>query len=479
MPFIALTVSLIFSTFLIVRDYMRRRRTVSMAVWIPTILVMVLGSRPVSLWLSGKDVQLGRLMANDQANSTIDQIFFLVIFGAALGIISWRGFKWKMLFMANTAIMFFYLYFAVSVCWSSDPIGSIKRIVKDFALLFVVGVVLSEKDPLQAMRAVFVRSASLLLPLSMVFIKYYPDYGRAYDVAGGVMLTGVTTQKNSLGEIVLLFTIFLVWDVVEMRPPGTKFRLKQIPWDVIILLLLGAWLLHLSQSKTALLCTVISVFLILRSEKLVSRAFNWIVLAGALTLPFIVFFSQRFSYLIAPLVEALGRNMTFTGRTDIWTHITLQTVNPLIGYGYWNFWGGPGGYAVNMAMMEIIPNAHNGYVDLYLDGGIIGLIILFCMLLSCGRRLMKYLSAGGDLNRYYRVQFAVLIAAIIYNLGESTFARIGPIWFTTLLMIVDYPPLKVAVKNAREAMQRRRHPVSTFRPPALANGADVPFRSHF
>jgi exopolysaccharide production protein ExoQ len=234
-----------------------------------------------------------------------------------------------------------------------------------------------------------------------------------------------------------------------MRPAGAKLRLNRIPWDLAILLVIGGWLLHLSQSKTALLCTSVGVFLIWRSGRLLSQSINRAVLAGTLSLPFLVFFSQQFSSVIAPLVEALGRSMTFTGRADIWEHITLKTVNPLIGAGYWNFWGGPGGYSVNQAMNSVIPNAHNGYVDLYLDGGIIGLIMLFFMLVTCGRQIMKHFRTGRDLNRYQRIRFAVLIAVIIYNLSESTFARIGPIWFTALLMLVDFPVKKVGLRKSK------------------------------
>ena len=70
-------------------------------------------------------------------------------------------------------------------------------------------------------------------------------------------------------------------------------------------------------------------------------------------------------------MHALGRNATFTGRTQIWEHINIDTVNPLFGSGYWNFWGGPGGERINQEMQSLIPNAHNGYLDIYLDGGAI------------------------------------------------------------------------------------------------------------
>ncbi|HEX4426667.1 MAG TPA: O-antigen ligase family protein [Terriglobales bacterium] len=437
----------------------KRRTSVSAAVWIPTILLLILGSRPVSLWLAGGAGSIGE-MGNEIAGNLIDQLFFAFILGGALLVASSRRVKWGKFFAANPAIMVFYGYFLLSVCWSGDPGGSIKRVVKDFGMLFVIAVIFSEKNPLQAMRAVYVRCAFVLFPLSAVFVKYFPEYSRSFTIAGDVMITGVTTQKNSLGEIVLVFTLFLVWDYLETPHAGKKFRWSRIPWDNVIVLLMGAWLLHLSESKTSLMCLLVGAFLIVRSGWLVSKTVNRVALAGALSLPFLLFFSQQFSSVIAPIVEAMGRNMTFTGRTDIWAHITSKTVNPLIGAGYWNFWGGPSGFAISQAMTTIVPNAHCGYVDMYLDGGIICLCILFFMLLICGRRIIKYLTVKNDADRYKRVRFAFLVVAIIYNLSETAFARISPIWFTTLLMLVTFPAMKTAAKKTRETLRTVAGPPS-------------------
>jgi O-antigen ligase len=393
-------------------------------------------------------------MANDAATSVVDQIFFLTVLGSSLIVAFFRRMSWIKLFTSNIALVLFYLYFAVSVAWSSDPVGSTKRLIKDFGLLFVVALILTEKDPLEAMRAVYIRCAIVLLPLSFVFIKWYPEMGRAYGIAGEQMVTGVTTQKNSLGEIVLIFTLCLIWDYFETRLPGTIFRFKRLPWDLIMLVICGLNLLHLSQSKTALVCLIVGSLLICRTGWFASRSVSRLVLVCALALPFVVFFAQRFASILGPLTQALGRNLTFTGRTSIWQHITLDTVDPMIGAGYWNFWGGPGGYRVNLAMNSIIPNAHNGYVDLYLDGGLLGLAFLFILLLTVGMRIIRHMRVGSPLSRYERVRFAFVIAAIIYNLSESTFARMGPIWFTTLLMMVEYPSPRLAWKKKLRAEQQ-------------------------
>ncbi len=445
MGHIALGMSLFFSAWLLVKDS-GRRKGVSLAVWVPTLLLMILSSRHPTQWITGGIVTVSE-MGNEAGGSALDAGFFFITISASFVIATYRGMKWTRIFTANPVLMAFYVYFLMSVIWSGDPSGSIKRLAKDFGLIFVAGAIFSERAPLEAARAVYFRCAAVLLPLSIVFIKYFPDYGRAYTVTGDMMFTGVTTQKNSLGEIVLLFSVFLVWDCMEVRQGRKLGKWIIATWDRLILLAIALRLLQLSQSKTALLGVIIGVFLIMRGKWLATKFFNRCVLAGALALPFLVFFSQQFSSVIAPVVKALGRNMTFTGRTDIWQNITASTVNPLIGAGFWNFWGGPGGYAISLAMRTVVPNAHCGYVDIYLDGGILGLLLMFAVLVTYGQSMIQRISQTPVTFLYPRVEFAVLIIAIIYNLSESTFARIGPIWFTAILMLVNFPG-RVKVANA-------------------------------
>jgi exopolysaccharide production protein ExoQ len=441
---IALFICVVFIAYLLMRDF-RCRASVSAAIWIPTILLLILGSRSLSEWF-GQGVYITR-MGNDAARSPIDETFYLSVLVGSLIIVFLRRVKLSKLLAANSTITLLYLFFAVSVVWSGDPLGSSKRLCKDFGQLFVLSVILSEKDPLEAMRAIYFRCACVLFPLSVVFIRYYPRLGRGYSVAGEQMYTGVTTQKNSLGEIVLVFSLFLVWDWLETRPPGMRRLWSRIPWDRLILLIIGAWLLDISQSKTALVCLVIGLVLIGRSGWLASRMISRMVLLGALSVPFLLFFTQEFSWIISPLIEALGRNMTFTGRANIWEHITATTVNPIIGAGYWNFWGGKGGLAIMQAMQTVVPNAHCGYVDMYLDGGCIALILLLVVLFASGKRLIRILPG----TRYELLKFSILIVAILYNLSESNFFRLSPLWFTTLLAIIDFPSRQAAVGTRENA----------------------------
>jgi O-antigen ligase len=383
-------------------------------------------------------------MGNEAATSPLDQLFYVGVIGGSFLIASVRKVHWRRLFAANKSLMLLYTYFALSIVWSGDPSGSAKRLAKDFGLMFVIGVIVSERDPLQAARAIYVRCACVLFPLSVVFVKYYPNFSRVYALGGEITITGVTTQKNSLGEICLIFCVFLVWDILEGRQLGVKAQWRHIPWEEVALFAMGLWLLYLSQSKTALLCMVVGIVLLVRSDRLATKSINRSVFLGVLALPLLMFFSQQFSSVIAPIVAALGRNMTFTGRTDIWEHITWNTVNPLVGSGFWNFWGGRGGYEISQAMNTPIPNAHDGYIDIYLDGGVIALALLFWVLWTSGGGIIRKLKPKKADRRFVRLRFAVLIVAIVYNLSEASYMRMGPLWFTTLLMLVDFPSSGIA-----------------------------------
>src|SRR5260370_4871544 len=100
----------------------------------------------------------------------------------ALMVILMRGLNWSRLLASNAPIVALYLYFAISVLWSEFPLSSFKRCAKDFGFLLVIAVIWTEKEPLEAMRAVYVRCASVLLPLSVVLFRYFPRWVRAYTV---------------------------------------------------------------------------------------------------------------------------------------------------------------------------------------------------------------------------------------------------------------------------------------------------------
>ena len=66
-------------------------------------------------------------------------------------------------------------------------------------MLIMVLIVLTDPEPTKAFAALFRRCAFVLLPLSALFIKYYPQLGRGFDQwTGAAANSGVATTKNQL-----------------------------------------------------------------------------------------------------------------------------------------------------------------------------------------------------------------------------------------------------------------------------------------
>jgi len=426
---------LIFAVWLIKKD-IAFRKGVSPAVWIPTLWMAALGSRPVSLWLGagGGDTLEG---------SPLDRLFFFGLIFAALYTISRRRINWTTLILQNWPVLLFYGYLLLSAVWANSPFASFKRWFKEVGNILMVLVILTEIDPQQAFRAVFVRCAYVLMPLSLIFIRYFPELGRRYNIhSGEIEPVGVTFQKNSLGTMVLVCGVVLLWDWFErtrtdsghgrrsvLRLPNRQTELpsleRLLPLGV---LLIGLYLLYLCDSKTSIVCLLLSgcILAATRLPFLRQRLGLLGVLAGLTVLGFLVL-DQLFD-IEAVLISSLGRDMTFTGRTDVWRVLLHIGTDPIFGTGFMSFWDDP--YFASRLPYWVAFSAHNGYIEVYMAGGIVGVFVLAVMLLGVGLKINYALACGGD---YAAVRFAVYLVALISNFFESNFACMTPVGLLFLL----------------------------------------------
>jgi O-antigen ligase len=437
-----LLASLGFVGWLVKRDC-AARPTVSRAVWIPTLWVGILASRPVSAWLgwSGGDTLEG---------SPIDRWFFFGLIFAAFVVLSRRGMAWLPFFSRNWPIVLFYGYLLFTVLWANSPLSSFKRWTKEFGNIFIVLVILTEADPLQAIRAVFVRCAYVLIPLSIIFIRYYPDLGRRYSIHSGELeITGVTTQKNSLGAMILVCALVFIWDWLERSRPGAEARTRFDRSLPIGLLAIAGWLLYSSDSKTSITCLAVAAGIIAAVRlpvlhRRISAMGAYVLVAGV-----VFFLLDREFGISAALVSNLGRDMTFTGRTDVWRELLAVHTDPLFGTGFMSFWD-DAQYRARLPEWVAF-SAHNGYLEIYLASGAIGAAFLGLLLLVTGARINQAL-AGAD--TYAAVRFAIFVAVLMANFFESNFACMTPLGFLFLVAAIgDVQPAPAVWRVARDPFE--------------------------
>jgi O-antigen ligase len=90
----------------------------------------------------------------------------------------------------------------------------------------------------------------------------------------------------------------------------------------------------------------------------------------------------------------MGRDDTFSGRTSLWTGAiaVAKATHPLLGAGYRAFWtdAGAGGvreYVLDWARLPT--HAHNGYLDVWLDLGVPGVLLFAVFIVVTVFRLAR------------------------------------------------------------------------------------------
>ena len=430
MALMALALCFLFTLWLFVRDN-RLRPMTSGALWIPLIWITINGSRHVSAWLSGG---IETESPDSYLEGTpLDRNIYIVLILAAIIILLRRTIDWNRLFEGNRWLFIFFLYWGLSTIWSDYPVISMKRWIKDIGNVLMVLVIFTESGSTQALRSVLSRYVSFALPFSVLLILFLPDLGSYQDEhATEAAFGGISTNKNGLGIILVVSGLFLAWDMFEtwFADNGRKDRI-----DLLIrFVLLGAlgWLLIMARSSTALVCLPAGLALMtLLHVNPVRRYLNYLGIYAAIAI-LLIFVLDFFPVIVETVATAVGRDATFTGRTEIWNDLLRENTDPLVGSGYQSFW-------LRHGMMERygeINQAHNGYLEVYLNGGLIGLGLLLAMMAATGDKLRKNIMHGSSISI---LLLTLLVVSALYNLTEGLFHGLSMVWFGMLLAALSRP----------------------------------------
>ncbi len=427
-PFVALILWFILLLALLYFDPAKDART-SPALWVPVIWMFIVGSRLPSQWLGG---QVGQAAEALQEGNPLDRSVYFILMLLAIGILISRSFNWGNFFARNLALMAFVCFALVSVCWSDFPFVAFKRWFRDFGNYLVILVALSDPLPLEAIRTVLRRLCYLLIPLSIVLVKYYPEIGRQYSTwEGTTMYVGAATSKNMLGVLCLVSGIFFFGDTVTRWSQRKDRRTKRILLLNGAFLAMTLWLLNLSESATSRVCLVLGCLIIatLHSKGFRRRPGLLKTLIPVVVCVYLVLAFGLGVDINAVLAEAVGRNPTLTGRTQIWNVLLSMHTNPLVGTGYQSFWlGSRLQWVWHQPGIGGINEAHNGYLDIYLNLGLVGVFLLTVFLIASYRTICRRLQSPSSLASFSLVVWTILV---FYNVTEAAFEG-GLLWLALL-----------------------------------------------
>jgi O-antigen ligase len=301
----------------------------------------------------------------------------------------------------------------LSFFWSLLPDQSLRTSVyATGSTLF--GLYLATRYSLKEQMRLFAWAFGLMILLSIVFAVALPKYGLMGGVWEGAW-RGVFTHKNQFGLIVVLAGIIFLLQALR----GDKFA-----WVFYLLLAACVGTAILSRSTTTLgnlglmliLCIIYRI-LRWRYEMMISALLLGAIIGIAGILLFIGYVESD------ALFVAVGKDSTFSGRTLIWDAvITAIQSRPWLGYGlaaFWNGIEGPSG-VVQLSVGAQVAYAHNGFLDICLSIGLVGLSIFILGFFNTLVKSLGLLRQTNEPEGFFPLVFLTYI--LLSNISEGTIA---------------------------------------------------------
>jgi len=404
----------------------------SKALWLPVIWLSIACSRMISQWLAIFDprTRLPRAdaVARYMDGSPLDRLLLTIGFVLALAILAGRRQKVFALLRLNVPIVFFLAYCGMSAIWSDYPDVAFKRWIKALADFSMVLIVLTEADRKAAIKRLLARTGFVLVPLSLLLIKYYPA-GRGWSEWGESAYTGVATSKNELGGMCLLMAIACFWQVLQLLRENRRVRNRRSLIAQGVILLMALFLLWSANAVTAMACFAIAACIIVAMNlRVVSRRRSLVhaMVATFIALPAASLFLQVGS----GVVEQMGRDSTLTGRTDIWKLVISMTRSSVFGTGFESFWLGSRLDRIWSIYWWHPNEAHNGYIEVFLNLGCVGLVLLLMLFVTSYKNVLASMRRDRAMGS---LRLAYFVVAIVYNFTESAIRIMHPVWILFLL----------------------------------------------
>ncbi len=406
---------------------------VSPAMWIPTLWILMIGSRSLAVWFGTS--------GGNESGSPLDQLALSGLSVAGILVLARRRFDWSSV-RRHKWLLVLLAYLCVSTLWSDIPFVALKRWVREAIVVIVALVTISEANPLQALASILRRSAYVLIPYSLVLIKYYPALGRQYGRYSGIqMWTGVATQKNELGRLCMISIFFLLWALYCGWGKRPSVGARHQRWADFAIILVALFVFNGANSSTSLATFFVGVATFL-SLRLLRKLKIMVPQAGLVALIiFLIGFAGSAPFLggsnLATFSSSLGRDETLTGRTEVWAAVVpVVKTQLLLGAGCGSFW--------TDARRDLydIPTAHNGYLDILLELGAVGLALYVLWLLSCARQFRLALAQDYD---WASLGICFLLMTLVYNATESALNTLSE-HMTAVLILVS---LVVPVASVR------------------------------
>lgn len=384
----------------------------------------------------------------EEDGSALLRLLWLPIYAIALFGLMWKAFDVARVCLRLPFLMLLVAICAASFIWSIEPSLTQRRSLA-IIMTTATGLYMGTRYDWQTLLRALGLAWFIIAILAFLTGALNPSFGRMQEVHIGAW-QGLYFEKNQLGGAMAMAATFAGFLAIMDR----KYRLF---WSGF--LGLAILLVVLSTSKTALLglmlgLGVLTICAWMKRGIATGLITLWIGIIGLGLAAAVLVFAPEVVFAV------LGRDMTLTGRTDIWIALVdyIQQ-RPLLGYGYGVFWSpdsGPGNW-VRETLEWDAPTAHNGWLEVALSLGLIGLLFLALdFLMTVWRAMMAAINMWvGVFALGFLAQF------FLFSLSESSSLQQNSIVWVIYVAIAA----KLAARPRGFAVTKpaRRHPKMPLR----------------
>lgn len=367
-----------------------------------------------------------------------NQIVYLLLFFSSLVILSKRFNEILSFVRSERYLSLFVLLCLLSALWSEHSLMSFKRSFQLFVMFLVIieAIVNIESGVLLNQLKIVV---SAYLFFNLYACRFIPA---AIDPIFGTW-RGMEVQKNWLAQNSLFC---LLSSIVFFSFDKTRFAKL---YDSL-LISISVLIIYKAHSSTIIIAVTIIVLigLVFQIESIFNRLGIGKSILG-LTFLFVLSFSGIFlifsSEIFGLIPGYFGKDTTLSGRVDIWNFVWNDIEKRfLLGYGFATYW------IMGSSKLEIfasyfegfrVNEAHNGYLEILLQLGIIGFIFFLIVIVAYIYRMFKLNS---------NVAILIFVSIMTLNYTESVLFKVG-LGITTFYFMSAYVTLSVFYFNLGQA----------------------------